>query len=160
MLPLLRLRKHDILYINAEVLRQKNGKMKLKRKINRENKADTSRKKSNFNFKLLFQLIGTFILVFGIYQTACYFAFKPILPIYLVITTVLLCVYIVLNRGFSVKPPLAEQLPDAWSEETKQKYIEEDIERKKKAKKLMIWIFPFVLTFLIDMVYLFYIFDN
>ena len=101
----------------------------------------------------------SFVVIFGTYQTACYFSFEPILPIYLVITTVLLCAYIVMNRGFSNKPIESDVLPSDWDEEKKRKYIEEDTERKKKSKKLMIFILPFVLTFFIDMIYLFYIFE-
>ncbi len=134
--------------------------MKLKRKLRREaaEQAKKQPKRLSPLWKKILSLIGAFLLVFAIYQLGCKFRFEPILPIYGTVTGVLFLVYATLCRGFSVKPVTPEQLSDQYTPEEKEKYIADDTRRKEKAKTVLIWLFAFALTLLIDMIYLFYIF--
>lgn len=100
--------------------------------------------------KDLLWVLLVFIPVYGIFRVAVHFEIKYIYPIYLAALTVLLVLFMFYNRGFSTTVPTHEMLPDEWNAEEKDKYISDCKKGKARAKKIMIFIFPLILTFLID----------
>jgi hypothetical protein len=67
---------------------------------------------------------------------------------------VLSVAYVVLARGFSLKPFDESLLPDDWDAQRRIKYLESDAKRKKIAKSLLILIIPIMFTFMFDMIYI------
>lgn len=100
--------------------------------------------------KDLLRILIVFSVVYGIFRVAIHFEFKYIYPIYLVSLTVFLVLFMFFNRGFSADMPTPEMLPDEWDSEKKTEYISGCQKGKARAKKVMIFIFPLILTFLID----------
>lgn len=103
--------------------------------------------------RTLLILIASFACVFGIFQTAVFFEFAPIYPIYYFGTVALFLAVFFINRGFSRETPLPEQLPQTWDAEKKRTYIESDVRRKRLARKLTVVLVPFLLTIGIDIVW-------
>ncbi len=66
-----------------------------------------------------------------------------------------LIVYIAYNRAFSRKGVTLEMLPDTWSDEQKNEYIEDGVRRAKKSKWMLTVIFPLLVTIIADALYLF-----
>ena len=66
-----------------------------------------------------------------------------------------LVAYIAYNRAFSRKNVTADMLPDDWSDEKKQAYIDDGIERIRKSRWMLSVIIPFLVTFIADSLYLF-----
>lgn len=117
------------------------------------------------NWKTIIKLILLFALFYGFYQFVLQMAKPYGLPVYETVCTVVVCayvlattvlgvVYIILNKGISNDIPTKEMLRDDWSDEKKEKYIEELTKGKKKARKLLFFIAPLVFTLLIDMLML------
>ena len=74
---------------------------------------------------------------------------------YWLILAVLGIIYIIYNRAFSRKGITVDMLPDSWSYEEKCEYVEDAKRRLEKSKWMLIVIIPFMLTVLVDAVYLF-----
>lgn len=66
-----------------------------------------------------------------------------------------LIAYIAYNRAFSRKGLTADMLPDSWSEDKKQAYIEDGVKRQEKSKWMLSVIIPFLITIMADALYLF-----
>ncbi len=117
-----------------------------------------------FNWKRLLLIILLTVLVFGVYEALISANFLPIggipiiMPVYFIITTVLLCAVLILNSGISTKEVTPEML--RMSEDDDSAHLEEICAklnaRKKIAKKLMLVILPFLFAILFDVIYLFY----
>ena len=132
-----------------------------------ESEAKEAVKKSfrEFNWKLLGKLVLIFAAVFGIYQLFLKLAeiygnrllADVTVIVYIALTTILLVVFIIINKGVSNDIPTKEQLRDDWTDKQKQEYIDSLIESKKKARPLMLLIIPLVFTLLIDMIYLLFL---
>lgn len=141
------------------------GKKKRKRRsFVPESEAKEAVKKSfrEFDWKLLGRLALRFVCVFGVYQLLLKLAeiyrrqviADATVLAYIAITTVLLVIFVILNKGVSNDIPTKEQLRDDWTDGQKQEYIDKLIEGKKKAKPLLLWIIPLIFTLLMDMLYL------
>ena len=132
---------------------------KLKRQF-RQNEEQTKR----FNWRLFCMLLVCFAVIFGLYQLLLHLAVwlnepmiqEATLIIYSGALTVLFVIFVILNKGISKDIPTKEVLPDTWEDEKKEKFIESYVIGKQKARKLLLFIIPLVLTLLIDMIYLFY----
>lgn len=109
-------------------------------------------------------LLVCFAVIFGLYQLLLHLAVwlnEPMIQgatliIYSGALTVLFVIFVILNKGISKDIPTKEVLPDTWEDEKKEKFIESYVIGKQKARKLLLFIIPLVLTLLIDMIYLFY----
>ncbi len=109
-------------------------------------------------------LLVCFAVVFGIYQLMLHLAVwlnEPMIQeitliVYSGVLTILLVIFIIMNKGISKDIPTKEVLRDDWSDEKKEKFIESYVTGKQKARKLLLIIIPLILTLLIDMIYLFY----
>lgn len=142
-------------------------KKRKKRSFVPESEAKEAVKKSfrEFNWKLLGKLVLIFAAVFGIYQLFLKLAeiygnrllADVTVVVYIALTTILLVVFIIINKGVSNDIPTKEQLRDDWTDKQKQEYIDSLIESKKKARPLMLLIIPLVFTLLIDMIYLLFL---
>ena len=102
---------------------------------------------------LLLLLIGNSILF-----SVAYFALATIFPIYIVylaVGAVLTLIFAIYNRGFVGKNLKPEHLPDTMSHEEKQKFIGDCAARLHKSRWMITVIFPIVLAFCLDMMYLF-----
>ena len=76
--------------------------------------------------------------------------FPIVICIYMIVLTLLVVVYIVYNRGFSRRGVTPEMLPDSWSDEKKEEFIENGKRRLNDSRWMLIFIFAFLVTFLVD----------
>ena len=101
----------------------------------------------------LVSLILLSAIVFAAYRFMLYRCFFELALIsYMLIETFFVLFYIIYNRGFSRRGVTAEMLPESWSDEKKQRFIESGIKRFEKSKWMLVVILAFALTFLIDMI--------
>ncbi|MCL2517545.1 MAG: hypothetical protein FWF15_03180 [Oscillospiraceae bacterium] len=112
--------------------------MKRKKKVYRRVTPQTELKKSlkRINWKLVIQLLVTFIVLFSVYRTAIYLEFAPIMWIYYVILIALIVLFLILNGGIRREGP--------------------DTIKRRIAKKLLIFIAPLLFNFALDIVLLNY----
>ena len=66
-----------------------------------------------------------------------------------------LVTYIAYNRGFVNKDVTVDMLPDDWSEEKKQEFVEGNRRRAEKSRWMLVIIVPFVVVFMAEALYLF-----
>ena len=104
--------------------------------------------------KLLLILLLNTILFAAVYFTvAQYFAY--IQAVYLAIAGGFALGYLFYNRGFSRRGVTPEQLPDTMTNEEKSVWIAEGKERLRKSRWVLTILLPLLLTFLMDLFYLF-----
>ncbi len=104
------------------------------------------------NWKLVGQLAACFAVIFIVYQVFVYYRIPFIIHAYAIILLALLIAYVTLARGFSCKPFDESLFPGDWDAERRAAYLAGDEKRKKTAKKLLLFIIPIILTFMIDMI--------
>ncbi len=117
-----------------------------------------------FNWKQLCLIVLSTALAFSIYEALITLNFLPIsgipiiMPVYFIITAVLLCAVLILNSGISTKKITPEMLHADEGEDPA--HLEEICARlnarKDVAKKLMLVLLPFLFAILFDVIYLFY----
>lgn len=109
----------------------------------------------------LITLILVSAAVFAVYRIALVVnqetvpVFPIVLTAYIVIFTALIAAYLIYNRGMSRKNVTVEMLPDDWSLEKKEEYVEDGNRRLKKSSWMLILILAFTFTFAFDMFELF-----
>ncbi len=74
--------------------------------------------------------------------------------VYTAIATVLGALFIIINGGLSTDIPRKDQLKDSLTDKEKEEIIELVKTRREKAKKLLIYLAPFVFTLLLDTLFL------
>lgn len=84
-----------------------------------------------------------------------YFFFPIVMFGYMAALTVLVLVYIIYNRGFSRKGVTADMLPDEWSEEKKQSFVESGRIRLERSKWILVFIISLLFTFIVEAILLF-----
>lgn len=102
---------------------------------------------------LLLLLVGNSILF-----SVAYFALATIFPIYIVYLAVgalMTLIFVIYNRGFVGKGLTPEQMSDSMSLEEKQKFIDDCAARMHRSRWMITIIFPIILAFALDMMYLF-----
>ncbi len=107
--------------------------------------------------KVLFLLLN-FLLVFVAYRVLLSFEGTIGLVVtvaYLLITAVLAVAYFVVNRGFGNPVTDPDLLPASWSAAEKCAYAEEAARRHEKARGILLWLLPFVVTLMLDVMQLF-----
>lgn len=112
--------------------------------------------KRTFNLKLLLIIIAEFLVVFTVYQIFLFFEIAAVMWAYMIISCGLFVAFFAVNRDFSMDIPKEEQLPADWSAEKKLDFVAEVTAHRKKAKIFLIILIPFILTFLFDIISLFY----
>ena len=78
------------------------------------------------------------------------FRFDAVLTVYMALTTALLVVYLVYNRGFSRRGVTEEMLPPEWSEEKKRDFVDSAKQRFNRSRWLLLIIASLFLVFVID----------
>ena len=69
---------------------------------------------------------------------------------YMIALAVLALTYVIYNRGFSRKGVTVEMLPDEWSDEQKQSFIEDGGLRIRRSKWMLVLIVAFFVTFSVE----------
>ena len=75
--------------------------------------------------------------------------------LYMLGLAVFVVVYVVYNYAFSRKNITPEMLPNDWSVEKKSDYIQKGQDRARKSRWMIFVIFPLIVTFIADLIYLF-----
>ena len=139
-------------------------KRKKRRSFIPESEAKTALKKSfkEFNWRLAGKIFILFVIVFSIFQLCMklaeiYNSFliqQITVSVYTAIATVLGALFIIINGGLSTDIPRKDQLKDSLTDKEKEEIIELVKTRREKAKKLLIYLAPFVFTLLLDTLFL------
>ena len=99
------------------------------------------------------------LLINSIVLIVLYFLVAPKFPyvwvIYLAAGAGLGLYYVIYNKGFSGKGITPDMLPDTMSLTEKQAFIEDSRARMKKSRWVLTLLIPILLTFMLDMMYLF-----
>lgn len=123
----------------------------------KRNKADSKKNEKLMQVLWLALLTALFILI---YQLAIAFYLHFVIHIYIIAGSLLVIAYFVINGGFSAKMPEYDDLPEAWSLTEKKEFLEKLKNRKGIAKKLIYFIFPILITLLLDCLYVFFIAEH
>ena len=70
----------------------------------------------------------------------------------------LICAYIIYNRGLIPRNLTPEQLPESWTDAQKQEFLADAERRNNRSKWMLTIIFPLCITFCYEIIFL-YIFD-
>ena len=106
-------------------------------------------------------IIGLTLLFMAVYFTAVSLPYElryvsyGLMVLYMAALAVFAIVYICYNFAFTRKGITAEMLPDTWSEEKKQEFIQKGKDREQKSRWMLMIIFPLVVTFIAEALYLF-----
>ena len=135
-----------------------------KRKKSAEASSESALKTAvkSINWRLVGRVFTLFVLVFSVYQMCMHTAVKlnsfaiqqATTIVYAVILTVLGVAFVFVNGGISSDIPTKEQLVDTMSDKEKEEFIAFVKQRRAKAKKILIYLIPFVFTLLLDTLYL------
>ena len=111
--------------------------------------------KNTINFKkTLIYVVPTIIIsavMFILYRRLLnVFYYERVLTIYMALTTALLIIYLMYNRGFSRRGVTRDMLPPEWSEERKQEFIDSAQKRFKNSRWLLVVVSALFLVFVID----------
>ena len=98
---------------------------------------------------------GVFVVLMGLFESLVALEWKPVYPIYLGAMTVLLLLFLFFNKGFGNAIPPREALPEEWSAEETDRFYEKLLRDKKIARRILIFLIPLLLVFLIDSLVLF-----
>lgn len=128
---------------------------------------DPAKKKQN-NRRMLIVIALTFVLLLiyfsvntlvdrGVLARGWGFA---VMILYMVSFAGLLVGYLIYNRAFIHKDVTADMLPDDWSAEKKQAFIDDNQRRQEKSRWMLYLLIPFIFVFLAEAMYLFLWVDN
>ena len=96
--------------------------------------------------------------IFAFYRLMMTFRyFEIVFVLYLVAMTAFIGAYIIYNRAFTRKNMTADMLPDEWTFEQKQEFIEDGKRRLKRSSWMLMFIIGFVFTFAFDLFELYFI---
>ncbi len=98
-------------------------------------------------------LVGNSILFSVAYFVLA--AYFPIYIVYLAVGTVMTLIFVIYNRGFVGKGLTPDRMSNTMSPEEKQKFIDDCAARLHRSRWMITIIFPIVLAFALDMMYLF-----
>lgn len=97
----------------------------------------------------------TFILLFVYYGCIAFGFAEAVMIAYFVSFAVLILAYLAYNRAFVNKDVTVDMLPDEWSEEKKQAFVEGNRVRAEKSRWMVMVIIPFIVVFMCEALYLF-----
>ena len=131
------------------------AKKKRKKRVQRvqqiEQNKELDKKLKRGNLIRLACLVIVTAAIFGFYRLMMNFPFFNIVMVgYLAVATVAIFTYVIYNRGFSRKGLTDDMLPDSMTKEEKKEFIEDGERRLKNSRPLLIVIFAFAFTFVID----------
>ncbi len=108
-----------------------------------------------FNLRLALLMLAIFAVLCTVYFVLIGFHVIWASPVLYTLAAVLFLTFFFVNRGFSREVVSREILPADWTEERKDRFIEDDIIRKNFARKIMIVLVPVFGVVMIDTVILF-----
>ena len=137
--------------------------MKNKKTSARE-KVTAGKEKKKVDKKLVVKLLVSFLAIFSVYFTlmrvgeiyGILLIQKITFFTYIGAITLLGSLYVIFNKGVSRDVPTESDLPDTMSREEKLDLIEMRLRDREKAKKVLIFLLPFVLTLFVDVINVFY----
>ncbi len=98
-------------------------------------------------------LVFATVLVYAVYVFACSLQFEAIVHIYAAVIAVLLCAYVIVNRGFLGKLPSVEDISDTDGV-SPEEYLSGIKERRERSRWMLFCVIPFIFTLLIDMLFI------
>ncbi len=109
-----------------------------------------------FNWKRALTLLISSAVSLGLYFYLISFPFWKIVVLgYIVIASVLIIAYFIVNRAFTGSGVTYEMLPDTMSHREKEEYIADVAERERRSRPMLMVIFPVIITLLVDLFRLF-----
>ena len=131
----------------------------MRKRIRNGGKETVGDEKSQRRLENLLWVLSAVILGMAVLILYRYFLTRPGFPVVLsadmVIFTLFLLTYVIYNRGFSRRNLTPEMLPDEWSAEEKEAFLESGRERMRKSKWMLVPICAFGFTFAYDMIELY-----
>ncbi|MBO4228998.1 MAG: hypothetical protein J5938_01430 [Clostridia bacterium] len=124
-----------------------------KRRRDEEPPAESSQKSSR-GIRTAAVMILIFLVIGLLYYALVSMQVVWVTPALYILAAVLFLVFFFVNRGFSSRLPEREQLPEGWSEEQKDLFLEEEGRRKRIARPIMVVLVPVLLLVAADMLYL------
>ena len=112
------------------------------------------------NRRYILPLILNTIVFFGLYSYLVDVSpsvMMVTLWVYFALTAGFCFAYVIYNRGFSRMNLTPDMLPDSMSAEEKAAFIEDGKDRIEKSKWMITIIFPLLMTFILDIVYMYII---
>ena len=82
-------------------------------------------------------------------------AYFPIYIVYLAVGAVMTLIFVIYNRGFVGKNLTPDQMSDTMTLAEKQQFIDDCAARLHRSRWMITVIFPIILAFCLDMMYLF-----
>ena len=112
---------------------------------------NTRSKKSSQKILTAIITAAVSVVLVAVYYFSLAFEFFPLVMWgYMIALAVLALTYVIYNRGFSRKGVTAEMLPDEWSDEQKQSFIEDGEARMRRSKWMLVLIVAFFVTFAVE----------
>lgn len=109
-----------------------------------------------FNWKRALTLAITTIVSMGIYF---FLTSTPLWKVavlaYIVIASVLIIAYFIINRAFTGSGVTYEMLPDTMTHKEKEDYLADVADRERRSRPMLMVIFPIIVTLLVDLFRLF-----
>lgn len=109
-----------------------------------------------FNWKRALILVLTTIVSMGIYF---FLTSTPLWKVavlaYIIIASVLIIAYFIINRAFTGSGVTYEMLPDTMTHKEKEEYLADVADRERRSRPMLMVIFPIILTLLVDLFRLF-----
>jgi uncharacterized membrane protein len=109
-----------------------------------------------FNWKRALILALTTIVSMGIYF---FLTSTPLWKVavlaYIVIASVLIIAYFIINRAFTGSGVTYEMLPDTMTHKEKEEYLADVADRERRSRPMLMVIFPIIVTLLVDLFRLF-----
>ena len=132
------------------------AKRNRKRKTKEARSAETKKPIDKKGFLRLGILVVLTALIFFLYR---YLMAQPYfgvaLTVYLIVATGALLGYVIYNRGFSRRGLTKDMLPDVWSEEKKEAFLEDGQRRLRRSRPLLIVVAALFFVLLFDAAELF-----
>ena len=109
-----------------------------------------------FNWKRALTLAITTIVSMGIYF---FLTSTPLWKVavlaYIIIASVLIIAYFIINRAFTGSGVTYEMLPDTMTHKEKEEYLADVADRERRSRPMLMVIFPIIVTLLVDLFRLF-----
>lgn len=115
-----------------------------------------SKAKDKRNLIRILSTVALSVVFLVFYRFSLSFDFFPIVMwVYMIALTALVLVYIIYNRGFSRKGVTTDMLPDEWSLERKEEFVESAKRRMDRSRWMLVFMIALMITFLFDAIELF-----
>ena len=109
--------------------------------------------------RLTLLLVFNTLIAVAIYFGCVALEFIYMMYIYVGLGAALLIVYVIYNRGFSLRGVTPDMLPDTLTPEQKQQRLDEAARRLHESRWMLTLIIPLILAVLLDVLYLFFVAD-